>query len=643
MLHKPPGTLSAAINKKWIALILLQALILLSFAGHWSWRKSSATCIHCHADAEEMERLGHPELLINQEMVADQSGHFLAECRDCHLGDGRSMDKDKSHRGMLKMIIVGDDLRAKDRRTHYPGALSPTGENRIFELLPKVMRDGRLASLPVRNLLWHDRDPDTFNFDPDIARLTCGKSGCHPDQVNQFTTTVMAANRRQRTMRTWNDPYGPHNCGPSFADLPPAEVLTATEFDSTNTKRIAADLNMPFSREQAEDRQRTCNTCHTGCLDCHFSPRAGEPHRFERTPSPETCGGGGRSTSMCHSGASHSRRGETYVGGDYSIPFGMTPDVHYELGIGCTDCHLMGEKGMGDMERRATCGGCHVAVEEALAKSIHKNMDCAACHINELGGYQLTVWGPGYVGYEWNPFYKYGLYYGIQSPPILMRDQKDVWMPVKVMPHSVGNIKTDVAASEGIRFRWPDGETRDPYFVIGTVDGLPANNKHLLWLEFQQAAHPFGPSRSCENCHQETQRCRSRWEFIEDQGALESFTGGYEVVADGMGLAVTDLRADGPVTPFEQYTLSDFAAWIYVRDHWRMPGDFKIPGPPHKVAESRVLYNERFKQIEIVDDNARRRDLNDHRRYRELRAAALHGYEQPETLAALNQWIDNAP
>ena len=171
----------------------------------------------------------------------------------------------------------------------------------------------------------------------------------------------MGTNFRQRTMQTWTEPYGPHNCGPSFADLPPMEVLNAAGFDYTNTDRIAADLRMDFSKQQAEDRQRTCNTCHTGCLDCHYSPKRGEAHHFARKPSPETCGGGGRSTSMCHAGAAHSRRGETYVGGDYSIPFGMSADTHYDLGVACIDCHLLGEKGMGDMERRATCGGCHVA------------------------------------------------------------------------------------------------------------------------------------------------------------------------------------------------------------------------------------------------------------------------------------------
>ncbi len=643
MLHKPLGTLSSTINTKWVVLILLQALILLSFAGHRSWRQSSATCISCHSDVEEMTRLGYPDLVVTPEMAAGQSGCYLAECRDCHLGDGRAKDKDKAHQGMLKMIIVGEDLLPKDRKTHYPGALARTGDNRIFELLPKIERDGRLATLPVRNLLWHDRDPETYNFDPDIARRTCGKSGCHADQVKQFITTIMGTNFRQRTMRTWTDPYGPHNCGPSFADLPPPEVLDATEFDYANTERIAANLNMDFSREQAEFRQRICNTCHTGCLDCHYTPKTGEAHHFRREPSPETCGGGGRSTSMCHAGAAHSRRGETYVGGDYAIPFGMKADVHYDLDIACIDCHLMGEKGMGDMERRATCGGCHVAVEEAHGKSIHKNMNCASCHVNELGGYQLTIWGPGYVGYDWNPFYKYGLYYGIQSPPILMQDQNGIWMPVKVMPHAVGNIKNQVPPAERIRFRWPEGETRDPYYVIGTVDGLPSNNNHLLWLEFQQVAHPFGPSRNCDSCHQDQQRTRSEWEFMEDQGALETFTGNYEIVADDQGLMIKDLRADSTVTPFEGYELSAFASWLYVKDSWRAPGDFRIPGTPSRVSESRLLYEQRLRQIETVDAKARRRELDGHRRYRDLRAAALHGYEKPEPLAALSQWINNQP
>ena len=125
--------------------------------------------------------------------------------------------------------------------------------------------------------------PATYNFDPEIAQKTCAKSGCHQEAFKQFRTTLMGTNFRQRTMRTWMDPYGPHNCGPSFADLPPAEILKYSGFDYRNTDRIRQDLNVPFTQQQARDKQRICNTCHSGCLDCHYTPQKGKPHEFSKT------------------------------------------------------------------------------------------------------------------------------------------------------------------------------------------------------------------------------------------------------------------------------------------------------------------------------------------------------------------------
>ncbi|MCK7508666.1 MAG: hypothetical protein MZV70_34645 [Desulfobacterales bacterium] len=182
---------------------------------------------------------------------------------------------------------------------------------------PQVSENGGLAPHPdVRNVLWHDRDPATLNFDPAIAAKTCGKPDCHPEELKQFRTTIMGANFRQRTMVTWLKPYGPQGEEPSFADLPPAEALTGAGFSSKNTEEIRKEIAVPFSREQAEAKQRFCNVCHTGCLDCHYAPdREKGVHHFQNRPRSETCGGYGRGTSICHPGAMQSRRGETYIGG----------------------------------------------------------------------------------------------------------------------------------------------------------------------------------------------------------------------------------------------------------------------------------------------------------------------------------------
>lgn len=615
------GSISDFMNRKTLFLLILQFLLIISFLGFRSWKDSSAECIACHSDKDKLRSLGYSEFYVTPEMVQKESNHSYVKCNECHLGDGRAKETEKAHRGMLRPLFVGDSGDNLDRKRVEPQPLLPHGQDRIRELLPR--------NPEVRNVLWHDRNPETLNFDPEIAAKTCGKSNCHPQELEQFRRTTMGTNFRQRTMRTWLKPYGPHNCGPSFSDIPALPYLKDSGFDFRNTDEIARGLNTGFSREQAAAKQKFCNVCHAGCLDCHYAPnRERGVHAFVKKPSSESCAGNGRGTSICHPGAMQSRRGETYIGGDYSIPKGMTPDVHYKKNIHCVDCHPTGEKGMGDMQRQATCQDCHKPIEDAHRTSIHKNIDCATCHLGELRGYQITIWGPGYVAEKSNPFKKYSLYYGMQKPPILMKDQKGIWMPVKVWPHSVGNIKDDVKPSEKVLFRWPNGETRDSYAVMGTVDNLPGNNKHLLWLQIEQAAHPFGKSRTCESCHKsESQLSISTWEFEDDQGA-EPFKGTHKIVADRDGLRIEDIRNTTPINLLEGAKVEDFASWVYLKDRWRVPGDFSIKTDREKYKKSLKAFHDRDRELRILDEKAKGYDKKGLRIYKDVRGAVLHNPEE---------------
>lgn len=628
------GTISEYINKKTIIIFAIQFLLVITVLGYRAWRDTSVECIRCHADKEKMTKLGYPQFYVTQETVEKESKHPNVKCHECHLGNGRAKDPDNAHRGMLKVLLINHEGNVLKRKDVYPNALLPAGDDKIRQMLPKIEKHGQLWPHPeVRNVLWHDRDPVTFNFDPNIARKTCGKSGCHPEELKQFKTTIMATNFRQRTMRTWLYPYGPHNCGPSFADLPPMEVLRSAGFLFKNTEDIVRELNVPFSKGQAADKQKFCNVCHAGCLDCHYAPdRENGVHNFTNKPSSISCAGYGRGTNICHPGAMQSRRGETYIGGDYSIPTGMEPDVHYKKNIHCVDCHMTGEKGMGDMQRKANCQDCHIEIEEAHAKSIHKSMDCATCHINELRGYQITIWGPGIIAGKENPFKKYSLYYGIQSPPIIIKDQKGRWMPVKIWPHSVGNIRQDVRPSERIMFRWPNGETRDAYYVIGTFSLAERNNnKHLLWLEIEQASHPYGKARSCESCHKDKQVAISTWEFMDDQGVTEPFKGGYKIIADKNGLRVIDMRNTTPIKLMEGYKLEDFASWIFFKDKWQMPGDFSIKTEKAKYYKYLAISKDIDREIKILakmlDSTVRRKDRKIQKRFKELKGIVLHNQD----------------
>lgn len=631
----PKGNISNYINKKTVFLLLLQFILITVILGYRSWKDTSIECMRCHSDKARLEQLGASWAYTTQATVEKESRHTNIECRDCHLGDGRAKTKETAHKGMLKMLIVSESATLLPRSEGYPGPLEETGDHQMFSLLPKVEHEGNLYMLDnVRNILWHDRDKKTFGFDPEIARKTCSQKGCHPEELKQFKHTNMGRNFRQRTMKTWLKPFGPQNCGPSFADLPPPEVLEESDFNYENTDQIRQMMNVPFTRAHAEDKQKLCNVCHAGCLDCHYRPsKENGTHTLTSKPDSLSCSGFGRGASTCHPGAMSSRRGETYIGGDYSLPFGMKPDTHYTKGIHCVDCHPTGKKGMGDLERNATCQDCHFETEESHASSIHKDMDCATCHISQLGGYQITIWGPGHVAGKPNPFKKYSLYYGIQSPPILMRDQKGKWMPVKVWPHSVGNIKAEIPSSPSLQFRWPDGETRDAYYTIGTFDNLPENNKHLLWVEIEQAAHPFGKRRTCESCHNsESQSASSEWEFYDNEGAEEPFTGGHKIIADSTGLRFTDMKNTSEIKPKPGSKLSDFASWVYLKDKWKVPGDFSIKADGKKYNKYKELYASLKKRIERLDSLSEDLDPKQKRQYRALRTAALHNPQEADKI-----------
>lgn len=628
------GKIRELTNPRTVIIFFVQFILVIGILGYQSYKDSSKTCISCHGNKKKMEELGYPQFYMTEEQVQKETGHKYAKCHDCHLGNGRADDPEKAHKGMLKPLFVSEGGEVLKRKALFKktdqdlNRLLPKGGDRLFEMLPKVRDEkGNLYIHPeVRNLLWHDRNPETLNFDPEITKKTCSKRGCHVEELKQFKHTIMARNFRQRTMKTWLEPYGPHNCGPSFADLPPMDILESAGFDFKNTEKIQKELNLEFSKDQAIVKQKFCNVCHAGCLDCHYTPgKKGNVHSFTKTPDSYSCAGWGRGNSICHPGAMHSRRGETYIGNDYSIPKGMEPDIHFKKNIHCIDCHQTGELGMGDMQRKATCQDCHIEIEDAHERSIHRNLTCTACHIKKAGGYQITIWGKGMVGGKENPFKKYSLYYGIQSPPILMKDQKGKWFPVKIWPHAVGNIKVEVQPS-GIRFRWPDGSTRDMYAIIGTFDNLPSANKHLLWLEIEEIAHPFERSRQCNDCHRRdgSQVSVSHWEFQDDQGA-EPFRGGYRIVADKNSLRIEDLTNTTSIKLLEEYRLEDFASWIYLKDKWSVKGDFSIKTDPEKYR--RYLELDRGIRNTPVSELKRKLKIKKDLKPALIKAIALHNPE----------------
>jgi hypothetical protein len=234
------------------------------------------------------------------------------------------------------------------------------------------------------------------------------------------------------------------------------------------------------------------------------------------------------------------------------------------------------------IKRQASCSNCHQQQLLAHGRSLHKNLSCEACHIQEVGGYQGTYWGPGKLAGSATPFFKYKDYYGIMKEPFLIRDQKGRWIPVKPFPMAVLNQK-GAPFKPGLHWRWPKnlpdlGRTDDAWGYVGIAGGLPENNQALLWIQMDKLSHKYGRSRPCASCHElpgNEQRQVVQWEY-SDQGALP-FAGSHTVVGTQKGLFIRDIKASEPIDPTDGRTLSDFAPWSFWPDRWAVKGNFAFP------------------------------------------------------------------
>lgn len=536
---------------------------------------ASDSCLACHSDAKRMSSLGAKALTVTAEEVEKQS-RMPAGCSDCHLGNPDANERDKAHAGLARLLVVRKKgLTADTSLRRLPLQYGTNPANRIYVGTDKdgtITRDASVAAVS-----WHDKRRDTLTQDFDVLKKTCGK--CHEKEFAEFSKSTMGTNGKQSQYKGFLDPRrGPHNCGPWFEG---------------NFERMQATTAVPMTRESHLINQKVCNTCHVGCLDCHFNPQpkaAGDQtkgaHSFAKTPPSESCYGSGRA-SICHAGPEDRRRGAGYFGGSFSYPDGNEPDVHLKAGVGCLDCHESTKTkaaiGHAMVRRQAgdSCVRCHAVAVKSHAASLHRNLSCEACHIGQVAGYQGTYWGPGKVAGVATPYFKFKAYYGYMSAPILIKDQKGRWIPVKPFPMAAMNQK-ESPFKPGLYWRYPSDltdlqRTDDAWAYVGLFGGLPENNMALLWIQMDKMSHKLGRGRGCDSCHGDplgAQRRQVTWEY-SDPGAAP-FTGNHTVLADRSGLFIRDMRSGG-IQPETGYALSAFAPWLYLKDKWQVKGDFALP------------------------------------------------------------------
>ncbi len=552
-----------------VALALLPVLALAAEAANG--------CLACHGDGVKMAKLGFAHFAVTQKEVEAQSG-MQADCNQCHLGNPDAADKEKAHQGLARLLVVRKKGLAADLATPRAYPLQ-YGSNPMNKLYVATDRDGKKTrDADVAAVSWHDKRTDTLTQDFAVLRKTCG--ACHPQQFEEFSKSAMGTNEKQMQYKGWTDgKRGPHNCGAWF---------------DGNFDLMQANTGLPMSKQGQAINQKACNTCHVGCLDCHFDPQPKHPgdpslgsHTFVKTPSSMSCYGNGRA-SICHAGPEDRRRGAGYFGGSFSFPEGNEPDVHLKAKVGCLDCHESTKTdkslGHGTIKRQArdSCARCHQKAVQSHAASAHKRLSCEACHIQKVAGYQGTYWGPGKIAGAETSFFKFKAYYGIMPEPILIRDQKGRWIPVKPFPMAVMNQLASPFA-KGLHWRFPADlpdlqRTDDAWGYTGLHGGMPENNQALTWLQIDKMSHKLGKARSCDSCHGDAdgrQLQNVTWEY-GDPGAAP-FNGSHRVIADRTGLYVRDIKALDQIVLEKGYKLSAFAPWIYLKDVWQIKGDFSLP------------------------------------------------------------------
>ena len=133
--------------------------------------------------------------------------------------------------------------------------------------------------------------------------------------------------------------------------------------------------------------EASCRSCHASCGDCHVKgPPVGgisigliSGHKFVKKNEGKTC-------AFCHGGR---------VYPECTGEYGGNPDVHYEKGMICMDCHKKGEMhGDGvayaskqEVKDRPACVNCHDKLGQEkllttkIAHTTHRDkVTCYGCH-----------------------------------------------------------------------------------------------------------------------------------------------------------------------------------------------------------------------------------------------------------------------
>ena len=258
--------------------MFFRLLILLAVAVSATVVSADNSCLSCHENQRKMKELGFPHFVVTQKEVQAQT-RMPADCNQCHLGNPEASSKEAAHKGLARLQLVRKKGLTADTTTprKFPLEYGTDQSNRLQIV---TERDGKkVGDASVAAIQWHDKTADMLTQNFETMQKTCGS--CHPQEFEEFSHSAMATNAKQSQYKGWTDPKrGPHNCGPWF---------------DGNFDVMQANTVVPMAKGSHKVNQKACNTCHVGCLDCHFNPQPKSlkdqsvgAHSFAKTPpSPE--------------------------------------------------------------------------------------------------------------------------------------------------------------------------------------------------------------------------------------------------------------------------------------------------------------------------------------------------------------------
>jgi cytochrome c553 len=573
----------------------------------------SSSCTQCHGNTEKMKALGYPEFALTGEDVERQSG-MTASCEMCHLGTPGDDTVSGAHKSILGLSVVMKkgsvavsrrELKGEDRESVR--ILKPKGSFAGNALFPRITgKDGKVALNPRVNVIqWHDKDLNTVAFNPGIAEKTCGT--CHAREVKTYSETEMGSSMTMSQYVTWSSPTGPQSCGlwTAAAAKPDNSAFSTANLDAYNAASTAH-----LGKEQAFSNQRNCNSCHAGCLDCHYAPfsqeakdGAGKPlavgvHTFSSKPATLSCMGGGRAQ-LCHAGALERRRGDGFMKGEFaskavadpqnenSKKYIETPDVHFAKGVSCIDCHRDNHKAhsMGDQARNPEpeqCSACHKQAVSSHGQGIHRKLSCEACHTPLVAGYAFNFWAPGTKFGMETPLDRHQFYNVNAMQPIILKSGNGQWNPYHVVPHIATNVKPEkVELSRHLIFRSrPDVDMKrqypsnDAFAVTGFYAGSKDEGTVMAWLNVDKVAHATSSARSCDSCHgldgAQAVFVDYQWMDKPDAAYQDVLSGHYTIAADKKGLRIDNLSGSDSKKSVP-------AGLKSAAGNWSLQGDFSIP------------------------------------------------------------------